>query len=183
MYCTEKVRYIYARGKAEGRQIRTQRNQATLKQLVGSSQARYSMAFTSCKPSAMVVASNARPLVFHRTLQRGFTNGGSSSSTNQHHVDTLIIGGGPVGLSTAYHLATQYCNNDGSGITIVERDPTYSRSSATLSAGGIRQQVVSNNCILCVQYMSLFILTQIFSKTSFILLNITSVHIVPYSLA
>ena len=124
----------------------------------------------------MVVASNARQLVFHRTLQRGFTNGGS---TNQHHVDTLIIGGGPVGLSTAYHLATQYCNNDGSGITIVERDPTYSRSSATLSAGGIRQQVVylySIYCILCVQYMSLFILAQIFSKTSFILLNITSVH-------
>ena len=110
---------------------------------MGSSQARYSMAFTSCKPIApLIVASNARRLVFHRTLQRGFTNGGSSS-TNQHHVDTLIIGGGPVGLSTAYHLATQYCNNDGSGITIVERDPTYSRSSATLSAGGIRQQVVS----------------------------------------
>ena len=108
------------------------------------------MAFTSCIPIPLVVASNARRLVFHRTLQRGFTNGGSSS-TNQHHVDTLIIGGGPVGLSTAYHLATQYCNNDGSGITIVERDPTYSRSSATLSAGGIRQQVVSIYCIICVQ--------------------------------
>ena len=117
------------------------------------------MAFTSCIPIPLVVASNARRLVFHRTLQRGFTNGGSTKTC-----DTLIIGGGPVGLSTAYHLATQYCNNDGSGITIVERDPTYSRSSATLSAGGIRQQVVSKysiHCILCVQYV-LFIDTDIF---------------------
>jgi hypothetical protein len=56
-------------------------------------------------------------------------------------VDTLIIGGGPVGLSTAYHLASRYRHGDGSGIVVVERDPTYTRSSATLSAGGIRQQV------------------------------------------
>ncbi|EED88199.1 hypothetical protein THAPSDRAFT_264439, partial [Thalassiosira pseudonana CCMP1335] len=54
--------------------------------------------------------------------------------------DTLIVGGGPVGLSTAYHLATSHRENDGSSITIVERDPTYCRASATLSAGGIRQQ-------------------------------------------
>ena len=139
------------------------------------------MAFTSCIPIPFVVASNARRLVFHRTLQRGFTNGGSSS-TNQHHVDTLIIGGGPVGLSTAYHLATQYCNNDGSGITIVERDPTYSRSSATLSAGGIRQQVVSIYCIICVQYMSLFI-DRIYSKTPLILSSQPSLLCIPYSLA
>jgi len=45
-----------------------------------------------------------------------------------------------MGLSTAYHLATQYRDNDGSDIVIVEQDPTYARSSATLSAGGIRQQ-------------------------------------------
>ncbi len=56
-------------------------------------------------------------------------------------VDTLIIGGGPIGLSTAYHLSSRYRHGDGSGIVVVERDPTYARSSATLSAGGIRQQV------------------------------------------
>ena len=53
-------------------------------------------------------------------------------------VDALIIGGGPIGLSTAYHLADR--NKNGSAIAIIERDPTYARSSATLSAGGIRQQ-------------------------------------------
>ena len=109
------------------------------------------MAFTSSKLIAPLVAaaSNARRLVFHRILQRGFANEDSIFSTNQN-VDTLIIGGGPIGLSTAYHLATQYRNNDGSDITIIERDPTYSRSSATLSAGGIRQQVVSIYCIQCL---------------------------------
>jgi len=105
------------------------------------------MAITSCKPLVpLVVASNARQLVLHKISKRGLANWGR----NLQHVDTLIIGGGPIGLSAAYHLATQYCNNDGSGITILERDPTYSRSSATLSAGGIRQQVVTHThtCIL-----------------------------------
>ena len=50
---------------------------------------------------------------------------------------TLIVGGGPIGLCTAYHLAlSSPCAN----ITVLERDPTYARASATLSAGGIRQQ-------------------------------------------
>lgn len=50
---------------------------------------------------------------------------------------TLIVGGGPIGLSTAYHLAISSPNTH---ITILERDPTYTRASATLSAGGLRQQ-------------------------------------------
>jgi heterodisulfide reductase subunit A-like polyferredoxin len=65
----------------------------------------------------------------------------AASSAMIVDVDTLIIGGGPIGLSSAYHLASRYRGGDGSGIVVVERDPTYSRSSATLSAGGIRQQV------------------------------------------
>ncbi|KAL7471054.1 hypothetical protein ACHAXS_011332, partial [Conticribra weissflogii] len=80
----------------------------------------------------------------------------SSSTSNLLHgppaatksIDTLIIGGGPVGLSTAYHLAVQRRSrsrheSDGShspSIAVVERDPTYAHSSATLSAGGVRQQ-------------------------------------------
>ena len=66
----------------------------------------------------------------------------ATTSSSASNVDILIIGGGPVGLSTAYHLASQYCDNDSPNmnITVIERDPTYSRSSATLSAGGIRQQ-------------------------------------------
>ncbi len=67
--------------------------------------------------------------------------GSSYAASSAMVVDTLIIGGGPIGLSSAYHLASRYRESDGSGIVVVERDPTYARSSATLSAGGIRQQV------------------------------------------
>lgn len=75
-------------------------------------------------------ASNMKRLLSHTTRNaRKFV----STSNNT----TLIIGGGPVGLSTAYHLALAAPN---ANITVLERDPTYSRASATLSAGGIRQQ-------------------------------------------
>jgi glycine/D-amino acid oxidase-like deaminating enzyme len=51
--------------------------------------------------------------------------------------DVVIIGGGVVGSSIAYHL-----RRDGfSGrIVVVERDPTYARASSNLAMGGIRQQ-------------------------------------------
>lgn len=75
-------------------------------------------------------ASNMKRLLSHTTRNaRKFV----STSNNT----TLIIGGGPVGLSTAYHLVLAAPN---ANITVLERDPTYSRASATLSAGGIRQQ-------------------------------------------
>lgn len=54
-------------------------------------------------------------------------------------IDILIVGGGPVGSSTAYHLS-KLRNNNGNGITVLESDPTYQSSSAMYSAGGIRQQ-------------------------------------------
>ncbi|KAL7531020.1 hypothetical protein ACHAXR_007090 [Thalassiosira sp. AJA248-18] len=84
---------------------------------------------------------------FSRRLSRLPPSSTRGFATSSNNVDTLIIGGGPVGLSTAYHLETINNNNSSSSssngsssITIVERDPTYARSSATLSAGGIRQQ-------------------------------------------
>jgi glycine/D-amino acid oxidase-like deaminating enzyme len=61
----------------------------------------------------------------------------ASRSISTSNNTTLIIGGGPIGLSTAYHLAT---SSPDTNITVIERDPTYARASATLSAGGIRQQ-------------------------------------------
>jgi glycine/D-amino acid oxidase-like deaminating enzyme len=63
--------------------------------------------------------------------------------------DVLIIGGGVVGSSIALHL-----RRDGftGRILIVERDPTYARSSSYLAMGGIRQQFGSETNIRMVQY-------------------------------
>jgi sarcosine oxidase len=49
--------------------------------------------------------------------------------------DTVIIGGGVMGSSTAWHLAGMDAR-----VTVIERDPTYARASSALSASSIRQQ-------------------------------------------
>src|SRR6267142_1969014 len=51
--------------------------------------------------------------------------------------DVVIIGGGIIGASIAYHL-----RQDGlSGrLIVVERDTTYSRATTPMSMGGVRQQ-------------------------------------------
>ena len=48
-----------------------------------------------------------------------------------------IIGGGPVGICTALHLAQR---GIGKRVVVFERDTSYRQCSALLSAGGIRQQ-------------------------------------------
>lgn len=50
----------------------------------------------------------------------------------------MIIGGGAMGSSIAWHLAGDP-NFDGS-VTVVERDPSYARASSALSASSVRQQ-------------------------------------------
>ena len=56
---------------------------------------------------------------------------------NKHSCDVIIVGGGVMGSSTAYHLI----GHDRSlNVTVVEPDPTYSRASTTLSAGNARIQ-------------------------------------------
>ena len=50
----------------------------------------------------------------------------------------VIIGGGAIGNSIAYHLAIN--PHFGGEITVVERDPSYARASSSLSASSIRQQ-------------------------------------------
>lgn len=52
--------------------------------------------------------------------------------------EIIIIGGGAMGSSIAWHLAGDP-HFDGT-ITVVERDPTYARASSALSASSIRQQ-------------------------------------------
>lgn len=54
------------------------------------------------------------------------------------HVDIAIVGGGIIGSSIAYFLKNRA--PDSFDLMVAERDPTYTRSSTTLSVGGIRQQ-------------------------------------------
>jgi FAD-dependent oxidoreductase domain-containing protein 1 len=63
--------------------------------------------------------------------------------------DVIIIGGGVMGSSIAYHLA-----NDGfpGRIAVFEKDPTYERASTVLSVGGIRRQFSTEVNIRIGQY-------------------------------
>ena len=53
-------------------------------------------------------------------------------------VKTLVIGGGAIGSSVAYHLKSD--PNFSGEVVVVERDPTYAQASSSLSASSIRQQ-------------------------------------------
>ena len=50
----------------------------------------------------------------------------------------VIVGGGAMGSSIAWHLTAD--PNFGGKVIVVERDPTYARASSSLSASSIRQQ-------------------------------------------
>ncbi len=62
----------------------------------------------------------------------------------------VIIGGGAVGSSAAYHLARDPAFSG--SITVIERDPTYRIASSSLSASSIRQQFSTPVCIRMSQY-------------------------------
>src|SRR5437588_4443526 len=53
-----------------------------------------------------------------------------------HTADVVIIGGGIVGSSIAYHLATAGCRN----ILVVERESAQGKGSTGKSMGGVRAQ-------------------------------------------
>lgn len=61
----------------------------------------------------------------------------------------VIIGGGVIGSSIAYHLKKR---DAGSDVVVVERDPTYRRASSRLAMGGIRQQFSSKANIQLAQH-------------------------------
>lgn len=65
-------------------------------------------------------------------------------------MNIVIIGGGAVGSSTAYHLARDPAFRG--NITVIERDPTYRIASSSLSASSIRQQFSTPVCIRMSQY-------------------------------
>ena len=62
----------------------------------------------------------------------------------------VIVGGGAIGSSAAYHLATH--PGFRGEIVVVERDPTYARASSMLSASGIRLQFSTPVSIRMSQY-------------------------------
>lgn len=72
---------------------------------------------------------------------------------NEQTFDLLIIGGGVMGSSIAYHLA-----NDGfkGRIAVFEKDPTYEKASTVLSVGGIRRQFSTEVNVRLSQYSRAF---------------------------
>ena len=67
----------------------------------------------------------------------------------------VVIGGGVIGSSIAYHLASMPGLD--TKITVVERDPTYARASSSLSASSIRQQFSTPVCIAMSQFGAAFL--------------------------
>ena len=65
----------------------------------------------------------------------------------------VIVGGGIVGSSIAYHLRL---DGHAGRVVVVERDPTYARASSFLAMGGIRQQFSSAVNIQLAQYGTRF---------------------------
>jgi len=65
-------------------------------------------------------------------------------------VRVVVIGGGAVGSSAAYHLARDPTFHG--SVTVIERDPTYRIASSSLSASSIRQQFSTPVCIHMSRY-------------------------------
>jgi FAD-dependent oxidoreductase domain-containing protein 1 len=63
--------------------------------------------------------------------------------------EVVIVGGGVVGSSVAYHLRQAGCRGR---VVVIERDDTYARASSSLAMGGIRQQFTLAANVQMVQY-------------------------------
>jgi FAD-dependent oxidoreductase domain-containing protein 1 len=63
--------------------------------------------------------------------------------------DVIMVGGGLMGCAVAYYLMRA---DDGLDVAIVEMDPTYERSSTSLSDGNMRVQFMLKENIQISQY-------------------------------
>ncbi|KAL7564111.1 hypothetical protein ACA910_012383 [Epithemia clementina (nom. ined.)] len=99
-------------------------------------------------PFSIGAATKSRP--FSPFATASFSSSTAASPFTKT-ANVLIVGGGPIGCSTAYHLAKMR-GDDGRGIVVVEKDATYAHASATLSAGGIRQQFSLKQNVQMSQY-------------------------------
>jgi len=63
--------------------------------------------------------------------------GSSTARPARASADVVIVGGGVIGSSVAYHLVAL---EPGIRVVVVERDRTYAHASTTLSVGGVRVQ-------------------------------------------
>jgi FAD-dependent oxidoreductase domain-containing protein 1 len=61
----------------------------------------------------------------------------ATTDPNDQTFDVIIVGGGVIGCSVAYHLVTL---DPGLRVVVVEKDPTYRRASSALSVGNVRVQ-------------------------------------------
>ena len=66
-----------------------------------------------------------------------------------HSYDVLIVGGGVMGCSIAYHLMKAEPKLK---VLVIERDPSYEYASTTLSMGGVRIQFSLKENILISLY-------------------------------
>jgi glycine/D-amino acid oxidase-like deaminating enzyme len=67
----------------------------------------------------------------------------------QNYYDVIIVGGGIMGSATAHYLTKI---DDKLKVAVVERDPTYTRASTTLSMANVRTQFSLKENILISQY-------------------------------
>ena len=65
------------------------------------------------------------------------------------NADVVIVGGGAMGSSTAYHLMRM---DPTRSVVVVERDDTYARASTVLSDGNVRIQFNLEENIRISQY-------------------------------
>ncbi|XP_020624581.1 FAD-dependent oxidoreductase domain-containing protein 1-like [Orbicella faveolata] len=73
------------------------------------------------------------------SLSYGTKASKAGSPKEKNIYDVAIVGGGAMGSSSAYFLASRLTHEMGK-ICVIERDPTYSNASTTLSLASIRQQ-------------------------------------------